>query len=179
MSYGDESGIQQPDEQPNPLVRWSRQRRPGTGRSITPAGLKVIEELASEGRSYAAVARALGIDTKTLRRLRNEQEGVQAAYEAGRARIDSEVTDYFLEQIRKRTKQSLVAAIYFSKAKLGWRENDPPADHVQQTVIVLPKDYDPRTFLEQRRVIDVEVSGAPGNTGGGSPRKRAQGEKEK
>jgi hypothetical protein len=91
-------------------------------------------------------------------------DGVQEAYERGHAGVDSEVTDYFLEEIRERKKNALVAAIFFAKCKLGWQESRPPVDTIQAAVIVLPAGYSPEAFLAKKQAREIEGTevGLPG-----------------
>ncbi|MCH7481670.1 MAG: hypothetical protein IIC31_02400 [Chloroflexi bacterium] len=67
-------------------------------------------------------AKQLGVDRKTLTDLRDRDPAVAEAWERGHGELASELTHILLQHARE---GNIVAAIYLTKARLGWREGTP------------------------------------------------------
>lgn len=89
---------------------------------LKPAGYALIERMSKDGRDIVSIAKALGMHRDVFRKLRQRDPAAQEALDRGRAQLGDELTDIFLEQARK---GNTVAAIYLSKARLGWRDQGP------------------------------------------------------
>ncbi|WP_158274666.1 helix-turn-helix domain-containing protein [Sphingosinicella humi] len=74
-----------------------------------------------DGYPRAAIARALGISTPTLRRLMADDREMLDAVEAQRSFEEAELRDILMELARK---GDTVAAIFLAKARHGWRDRD-------------------------------------------------------
>lgn len=100
---------------------------PGLTAAITiePAGLELIERMAAEGQDMRSIARALGCSGKVLNDCRKRDPAVTDAFEAGHAVLADEITHHLLGAARK---GNIVAAIFLSKTRLGWRETGPSQD---------------------------------------------------
>lgn len=119
---------------------------------VTEEGLAAIERMAAEGNANATIARALGTDARTLRRLRDDDERVAQAYDTGKARLADELTDILLTHARN---GNVTAAIYLSKARLGWRDQGPAPQggNATQINISIPA---PMSEEEFRKIVDVK-----------------------
>ncbi len=101
----------------------TRASRSPTARStVTPAGLAAIEAMSAEGQDQRTIAKRLGIDHKTLRDIRDRDPAVALAWERGHGDLASELTHILLTHARE---GNIIAAIYLTKARLGWREGTP------------------------------------------------------
>lgn len=101
-----------------------RTRRAGKAKvSLTDAGLQRIELLASEGNDQRTIAKELGIAWTTFRDLRDRDEAVQEALARGHGGLADELTNHLLKAARA---GNVTAAIYLTKARLGWIEGQAP-----------------------------------------------------
>ncbi len=100
----------------------TRAHEQGTPHVLKPAGYALIERMSKDGRDIVSIAKALGMHRDVFRKLRQRDPAAQEALDRGRAQLGDELTDIFLEQARK---GNTVAAIYLSKARLGWRDQGP------------------------------------------------------
>jgi hypothetical protein len=135
--------------------------RPGAGPNslvtITPRGCALIARSFAEGLTYMTVAKALGISGKTLQECRKRSEAVDEAWAAGNAALEDELTNILLTHARNK---SVVAAIYLTKVKCGWREGDQPEARANIT-IVLPDAHTPEAYM---RLVGASSSAEPGAT---------------
>lgn len=118
--------------------------------TVTDAGLAAIERMAAEGNADGVIAKALSVNVKALRRLRDEDERVADAYEYGKARLATELTDILLNHARE---GNVTAAIYLSKARLGWRDQGP-APHAGNAVQVNIHMPAPMSDEEFKRMVE-------------------------
>ena len=100
----------------------TRANEQGTPHVLKPAGYVLIERMSKDGRDIVSIAKSLGMHRDVFRNLRKRDPAAQEALDRGRAGLGDELTDLFLEQARK---GNTVAAIYLSKARLGWRDQGP------------------------------------------------------
>lgn len=139
----------------------TRAAAPGRGGAkrvaITAAGLAVIEAMAAEGNDNRTIAKRLGINKSTLEDIRDRDPAVAEAWERGHAALADELTHILLSHARK---GNVVAAIYLTKARLGWREGTPAEGHKQavQVNIQIPP---PMSEAEFRAITEGRASGAP------------------
>lgn len=128
--------------------------RAGRGKTapvtITPAGLAVIEAMAAEGQDQRTIAKHLGINHQTFNNLRKTRPEVELALERGHAALGDELTHHLLNAARN---GNIVAMIYLTKARLGWREGDAPEARPNIT-INLPDSQTPEAYLRAIRVIE-------------------------
>ena len=112
-------------------------------------GAVVVERLAAEGNSDTSIAKALHIDRETFRNIRKRQPEIDEALARGRASLEDELTDILMTHARE---GHVVAAIYLTKARCGWREGDvPPSQQVTnntQVNIVIPPPMSDEEFLK-------------------------------
>jgi len=129
--------------------------RTGRGKTapvtITPAGLALVEELAAEGQDLRTIAKRLGINHQTLNGLRKNVADVEQAIERGQAALGDELTHHLLNAARN---GNIVAMIYLTKARLGWREGDTPEARPNIT-INLPDSQTPEAYMRSIRVIEA------------------------
>lgn len=139
--------------------------RAGRGAStkvtVTPAGLEVIEAMAAEGQDQRTIGKRLGVDAKTLRGIRDRDPAVAEAWERGHAALADELTHLLLKHARK---GNVTAAIYLTKARLGWREGTPAEGH-QQAVQVNIQIPPPMSDAEFRAIVEGRAEPAPGQAG--------------
>ncbi len=141
--------------------------RAGRGKTapvtITPSGLAVIEDLAAQGQDQRSIAKRLGINHQTFNNLRKTRPEVELALERGHAALGDELTHHLLTAARG---GNIVAMIYLTKARLGWREGDAPEAKPNIT-INLPDSQTPEAYLRAIRVVQEPASlPAPENANG-------------
>ena len=110
---------------------------------LTDAGCQALVLLASEGADMWTMAHKLGIGRTTLQRLIKDDERVEAAIAIGKAALADECTHLLMTAARK---GNIVAAIYLTKARLGWREGDV-AEQRPNIVINLPDAQTPEAYM--------------------------------
>lgn len=120
---------------------------------VTAKGLELIEQLAANGHPETAISKQLHIDPKTLRAIRRRQPEVQTALDHGRGVLEAELVDILLRHARK---GNVVAAIYLSKARCGWRDNGPVPEGASPTtninILQLPA---PLSVDDYRKAVDA------------------------
>jgi hypothetical protein len=70
--------------------------------SLTPAGYDLVENMAREGQDFVTIAKHLGINRDTLKRLRDTDPEIVARLERGRAGLADELTAFLLRQVREK-----------------------------------------------------------------------------
>lgn len=121
---------------------------------VGAAGLEIIERLAREGVDNLTIARQLRMSSATLVAIRRRQPEVQEALDRGRAALSDELTHILMQHARD---GNVVAAIYLTKARCGWREGDAPEQRAN-ILIQLPDSQSPEAYL---RMIDMRALPAP------------------
>ncbi len=100
----------------------------GTPRvDILRAGLGLVRRMARAGHSNTSIAAALGMASTTFGSACRRQPEVAEALQVGRAGLEDELANILLEHARGTrgdNKTSVIAAIYLTKARCGWREGD-------------------------------------------------------
>jgi len=125
--------------------------------TITNDGLAVIERMAANGNANATIAKALGTSAQVLRKMLDADERVALAYDTGKARLADELTDILLTHARE---GNVTAAIYLSKARLGWRDQGPStATTATQVNIHIPAPMSDEDFKKMIQVKSEEVPG--------------------
>lgn len=89
--------------------------------ALSPDNRANVQGALLQGYPLAAIAKALGVSTPTLRRLMADDPGLQAEVEAQRSFEETELRDILMELARK---GDTVAAIFLAKARHGWRDRD-------------------------------------------------------
>ena len=131
------------------ITRASRARTATV--TVTPAGLKVIEAMAAGGQDQRSIAKRLGVDQKTLRDIRDRDPAMAEAWDRGHGELASELTHILLQHARK---GNIVAAIYLTKARLGWREGTPAEGTAPPSVQVNIQIPAPMTDKEFAMIIE-------------------------
>lgn len=119
-------------------------------RDITDAGLAAVRKMAASGNSKVTIARILGVHPDTLAEMAKRDERVDLALQEGLAALADELTDMLLKMARK---GNVAAAIYLTKARLGWREGDAP-DTRPNITINLPDSASPEQYM--KRVVNTK-----------------------
>ncbi len=152
------------------VARRARPDGHGKRAEVTPAGLQVIEAMAAEGQDQRTIAKRLGVDRKTLTDMRDRDPAVAEAWERGHGELASELTHILLQHARD---GNIVAAIYLTKARLGWREGTPAEGAGTANVQVNIQIPPPMSDVEFQKIIDgapepksgrYELSGQRGRT---------------
>ena len=120
----------------------------------------MVARMAEQGYELASIAKALGIGHAAFRECRRRQDEVQEALDQGHAALSDELVHGFLAAFRK---GNIVAGIYLSKARLGWRENDTP-DTRPNIVINLPGALSEEQYAARLKVVDGTPSPSPGQS---------------
>lgn len=101
-------------------------RTPRNGKAkigLTDEGLERLEALAGAGNDQRTIAKELGLAWSTFRDLRDRDDAVQEALARGQGTLADELTHHLLKAARS---GNVVAAIYLTKARLGWVEGQVP-----------------------------------------------------
>lgn len=89
--------------------------------ALSPDNRANVQGALLQGYPLAAIAKALGVSTPTLKRLMADDPDLQAEVEAQRSFEETELRDILMELARK---GDTVAAIFLAKAWHGWRDRD-------------------------------------------------------
>lgn len=87
--------------------------------SLPDNALEIIEEMAATGYREVDIARALDTSWQVFNRIRQENESVANAFEAGRGREHQALVSKLYE---KAMKGDTVAALFLLKTRHGYRE---------------------------------------------------------
>lgn len=126
------------------------------GISITDSGLALIELLSANGHTQIMIARALGITSRTLMRIRKRDARVQDAYDHGLGLNQVELVSILMSRARSGGKDAAISAMFLLKTKHAFREGELPRDSGRATnvTINLPGALSPEQYM-QRLQIDV------------------------
>ena len=142
---------------PKPLI--TRASRATNAKSnITPAGLKIVEAMAASGQDQRGIAKRLGVDRKTLTDLRDRDPAVAEAWERGHAVLADELTHLLLTKARA---GNIIAMIYLTKARLGWREGTPAEGAAPPSVRVNINIPPAMSDVEFKKIIDGKATAVP------------------
>jgi len=122
--------------------------------TLTPEGYKALSAMAAEGQDQHSMAAAFGMNRSTLQALIKRDQRAEDAMNVGKALLADELTHHLLRAARK---GNIVAAIYLTKARLGWREGDAP-DVKPNIIINLPDAQTPEAYL---RMIELNPKDKP------------------
>ncbi|MCK1684664.1 hypothetical protein [Bradyrhizobium sp. 145] len=118
--------------------------------TLTPEGLRALAAMAAEGQDQYSIAAALGMNRSTLQALIKRDEQAEEAMNLGKALLADELSHLLLRAARR---GNIVAAIYLTKARLGWVEGLAPETR-PNIVINLPDAATPEAYLKAIRVIE-------------------------
>jgi hypothetical protein len=118
---------------------------------LTTAGRTVVRLLSAEGNDQATIAHRLGVGLSTFKEIIKRDDALAEAIAVGKAALSDELAHLLLRGARE---GNIVAAIYLSKARCGWRENDAPEAAKPNIVIQLPGAMNEQQYMDSLRVID-------------------------
>ena len=110
----------------------------GKPTGLTASGLELVERLAARASTQNYIAGRLGITASAFKRLlgRTDDDGqARLAWERGRAEHEQDV----IRKLLAHGQKNVIALIFYSKAKLGFRENEPTPAVESNIKIVLPR----------------------------------------
>jgi hypothetical protein len=119
---------------------------------LTDAGRAVVRLMAALGNDVNTIAHRLGIGRATYQDILKRDDEAAEAQAVGKAALSDELAHLLLKGARA---GNVVAAIYLSKARCGWRENDVP-DAKPNIVINLPGAMSEQQYLESLKVIEAK-----------------------
>lgn len=137
---------------------------PAAKATVTPAGLKVIEAMAAEGQDQRTIAKRLGVDRRTLTVMRDRDPAVAEAWGRGHGELASELCHILLTHARE---GNVIAAIFLTKARLGWRDQGPVDGGPDNRVLVNISIPPPMSDAEFRKIIEGKQATLPGPKGSG------------
>jgi len=100
---------------------------------LKPAAYDLVATLAAEGATDETIAARLGINRHTITELKKRDPALVAALQQGHGALGTELSHILLEQARD---GNTVAAIFLSKARLGWRDQGPTDPNAVNTPTV-------------------------------------------
>lgn len=80
---------------------------------------KKIESLSGYGVRLESIAIALGVSTKTLHNIMKRDKKAKAAYEEGKAKVETMATKNIYEAIKR---GNLTATFFYLKTQCRWKE---------------------------------------------------------
>ena len=104
------------------VVKYRAAPQGGREAVVTPAGVKLARQMATEGHPLYGIAATMGLDPGTLRACRKRQPDLDNALQAGHAALEGELVNILLEQARK---GQYACAMFLLKARCGYRETGP------------------------------------------------------
>ena len=110
----------------------------GKANGLTVSGLELVERLAARASTQNYIAGRLGITAGAFKRLlgRAEDENpTRLAWERGRSEHEQDV----IRKLLAHGQKNVIALIFYSKAKLGFWEREPPPVADSNIKIVLPR----------------------------------------
>lgn len=137
-------------------------RTPRNGKAkigLTDAGLARLEALAGAGNDQRTIAKEVGVAWSTFRALRDRDEAVQEALARGHGTLADELTHHLLKAARK---GNVTAAIYLTKARLGWVEGQVPEGAPKTAVQVNIQIPRAMSDAEFRRIVGQPGEGTFG-----------------
>ncbi len=102
---------------------------------ITPKGCDIIQKYYRAGLCATSIANRIGLTPSTLSACKKRQPEVALAFEYGKAELEDECSDLLMNMARR---GNVIALIYFSKARLGWRDADQVQIGASNVTIHLP-----------------------------------------
>lgn len=117
------------------------------GVRITELGCKVIEFYAAHGLTQTVIARRLGMTIRSFGACLSRQEEVREAMTAGSSEMEDELSECLMGMARR---GNVIAAIYLTKARLGWRDNDVPVEQKSNLQIVINAPLSVDDFKKMR-----------------------------
>lgn len=111
--------------------------------TLTDEGYKAMAAMAAEGQDQHSMAAALGMNRSTLQALIKRDQRAEDAMNVGKALLADELTHHLLNAARK---GNIVAMIYLTKARLGWREGDT-SEARPNIIINLPDAQTPEAYM--------------------------------
>lgn len=147
----------------------------GKPTGLTPNGLLLVERLAKAAGTQNFIAGKLGITTKTFQKMLGRAEDetpARLAWEKGR----SEHEQHVVNQLMAHGIKNPISLIFYSKAKLAWKENEPAAVQQNSINITLPRALSREEYykslgiegpVDSRKLIDAKpiqtLTGAAGD----------------
>lgn len=118
---------------------------------VTDTGIRMVEDLTARGVTLTSIARVLGMDTATLRLVRQRQPEVEEAYQRGLAREQ----EALVGNLRRAADEgNIVANIFLLKTRHQYREGEPMELNVNVKtggVLVVPEREDLHAYIERKR----------------------------
>ena len=132
---------------------------------VTPAGLQIVEELASRGCSVVTISAAIGVNKETFLHIRRRDPAVEEAFENGRAKEH----DRLVANLNTAAAGgNVVASIFLLRARHGYQSGEGIDVNVNVNtggVLVVPAELTVEQYLAQKRtdgeMIDVTPADRP------------------
>lgn len=125
---------------------------------VTPLGCQIVKFYAENGLSHTMIGTRLGIKRETFHRCMRDQPEVAEALAAGKGEAEYELQECLMGMARR---GNVIAAIYLTKARHGWRDNDPPPEAKSnlQIVINAPLSADDFKRMRESGVTPMQLPG--------------------
>lgn len=121
------------------VVKYEAAPKGGRQAVVTPAGVKLAQEMSKAGHPLYGIAAALKLDPSTLRACCKRQDDLDNALVAGHAALEHELVDLLLVAARA---GAYACAMFLLKARCGYRETGPtdggPDKRVTVAVLIPP-----------------------------------------
>ena len=116
---------------------------------VTDTGIKMVEDLTARGVTLTSIAKVLGMDTATLRLVRQRQPEVEEAYQRGLAREE----EALVGNLRKSANEgNVLAGIFLLRSRHGYQEKRAVDLNVNMGgVLVVPERESVQEYIERKR----------------------------
>ena len=150
--------------------------------ALTADGLVLVEKLGRAGSTQNYIASKLGVTQGAFKKLlgrAEEETEARLAWERGRAAHEQDI----IRQLLAHGKKNVVALIFYSKAKLHWKENEPDAGFTSNIQITLPDSMTKEQYyatlgidgpIDTRKIKDVTPPSETSSKPADEPRLRWQ-----
>ncbi len=128
-------------------------------KKLPSGGHETIRNMAANGAKETEIAAELGLNWRTFRRIKNEDEAAADALAEGRAREHDELVGLLLGKARQGDAPS---AMFLLKARHGYREQGPAdgAGEGARVQINLPTSTSPDQWERMVNVTPGKVEGS-------------------
>lgn len=116
---------------------------------VTDTGIKMVEDLTARGVTLTSIAKVLGMDTATLRLVRQRQPEVEEAYQRGLAREE----EVLVGNLRKSANEgNVLAGIFLLRSRHGYQEKREVDLNLKVGgVLVVPERETVEQYIERKR----------------------------
>jgi hypothetical protein len=119
---------------------------------ITEIGRQVVRRMAARGYSKQLIAASLGLSLGRFNTLQTEDDALKECFNVGLSGLENVLTSNLL---RMAENGNVIAAIYLTKTRLGWRDDGGNVESRPNVVIMLPATMSKEAY---KQMLDAGVT---------------------